>query len=68
LITRELALRSDTKQLGNEERLRDGFVFGQLSHSSFPNHKDCFDALQRFPHTLKRAVTLASQVRFFTVR
>ena len=49
LITRELALRSDTKQLGNEERLRDGIVFGQPSHSSFPNHMDCFDALPSSP-------------------
>jgi hypothetical protein len=68
LITRDLALRSDTKQLGNEERLRDGSGFGQPSHSSFPNHMDCFDALQRPPRTLKRAAALASQVRFLTVR
>jgi hypothetical protein len=37
-------LRGDTEQFGNEERLTDGIVFGQPSHSSFPTHMDCFDA------------------------
>jgi hypothetical protein len=44
-ITGESALRRDTEQFGNEECLTDGIGFGQPSHSSFPNHMDCFDSL-----------------------
>ena len=55
-IALEPALRRDTEQFGDEERLTDGIAFGQPSHSSFPNHMNCFDALQRPSRTFKRAV------------
>ena len=46
----------DAEQVGNDECLTKGIVFCQPSHPSFPNHVDCFDALQRTPRTLKRAI------------
>ena len=54
----------DTEQFGDEERLTDGIGFGQPSHSSFPNHMDCFDALQRSPCALKRAVAFGEPGAF----
>jgi len=44
------------EQVGNEECLTKRIVFGQPSHSSFQNHVDCFDALQRAPRNRKRAI------------
>jgi hypothetical protein len=59
-----LPLRRDAEQVADEECLTKRIVFGQPSHSSFPNHMDCFDALQRAPRTLKRAIAFGEPHQF----
>src|SRR5215467_14664604 len=57
-------LCGDAEQVGDEECLTKRIVVGQPSHSSFPNHMDCFDALQGAPCTLKRTIALGEPDSF----
>jgi hypothetical protein len=55
---RESELDSESEQRADENRLAHSVCFGQPSHSTFPDHVHCLDALQRRPCTLKLSMSL----------
>ena len=64
---RSEAKRQLAQQIVDERRLTDHMSFAQPSHSTFPNHVDRFDSLQRPPRTLKREEARPSLVCVKTI-